>query len=99
MSTGPCFVYITTNLHNTVLYTGQTHDLLKRIWEHREGVADGFTKRYKASKLVYYEVAEAHDGALYRERQIKGYSREKKIELINTFNPEWRDLYDELTRA
>ena len=70
-----------------------------RIWEHRQGVLAGFTERYKAHKLVYWEAAEDHAGALYREKQIKGYSRERKIELINSENPGWRDLYDELTRG
>ncbi len=86
-------------MHHTVLYTGQTHDLLARIWEHRQGITDGFTKRYKASKLVYYEAGDDHEGALYRERQIKGFSREKKMRLIESVNPGWKDLYEELTRG
>ena len=98
MSSGPFFVYVTTNYTKTVLYTGQTHDLLRRVWEHREGLADGFTKRYRADKLVYYEAADDREGALYREKQIKGYSRSRKIEMIESMNPDWRDLYDELTQ-
>jgi len=93
---GPFFVYIVTNHTNTVLYTGQTGDLLRRVWEHKEGLADGFTKRYKATKLVYYEVADDRNGALYRERQIKGYSREKKTSLIEGMNPDWHDLFVDL---
>ncbi len=63
------FVYILTNYSNTVLYTGQTHDLLTRLYQHREGLTDGFTKKYKVTKLVYYEVADDLNGALYREKQ------------------------------
>ena len=96
MSRWPCYVYMTTNYAKTVLYTGQTNDLLKRIWAHREGVVDGFTKKYRANKLVYYEMADDREGALYREKQIKGYSRSKKIELIEAVNPNWHDLYDQL---
>ena len=90
-------MYITTNYTKTVLYTGQTDDLLRRMWEHREGLADGFTKRYRATRLVYYETADDRNGALYREKQIKGYSRKKKALLIESQNPDWHDLYDELT--
>ncbi len=97
MNDGPCFVYITTNLHHSVLYTGQTHDLLGRIWQHKQGLVDGFTKRYKASRLVYWEAAEDHAGALFREKQIKGFSRDKKERLIESMNQDWRDLYEDLT--
>ncbi len=93
---GTHFVYILTNYSNTVLYTGQTHDLLTRLYQHREGLTDGFTKRYKVTKLVYYEVADDLNGALYREKQIKAYSRLKKISLIENMNPTWQDLSGEL---
>jgi putative endonuclease len=90
------FVYILTNKYDKVLYTGVTTNLKKRIWEHREKLADGFTKRYNVTKLVYYEIfADIHD-AIAREKQIKAGSRHKKIELIVGMNPEWRDLYDDL---
>jgi putative endonuclease len=71
-----------------------TINLKGRVWEHKEGLAEGFTKRYKINKLVYYEPAEDLDSALYREKQIKNYSRTKKISLINSLNPQWIDLYD-----
>jgi putative endonuclease len=90
------FVYILTNNYNRVLYTGVTSDLKKRVWEHREKVADSFTKRYNANKLVYYEVFADIRDAIAHEKQIKAGSRQKKINLIIGMNPEWRDLYDDL---
>jgi putative endonuclease len=96
MSSSKHFVYILTNHSNTVLYTGQTHDLLRRMDEHREGMADGFTKRYRVTKLVYYDVADDRNGALYREKQIKGFTIMKKMALIETTNPSWEDLSDRL---
>jgi putative endonuclease len=85
-----------TNEHDSVLYTGITSDLKKRVYEHREKVVAGFTKKYKASKLVYYEVFMDPENAIQREKQIKGGSRAKKIALINGTNEEWRDLYEEI---
>ncbi|TET40724.1 MAG: GIY-YIG nuclease family protein [Dehalococcoidia bacterium] len=90
------YIYIMTNKGNTVLYTGVTSDLKRRVYEHREKQVDGFTKKYNITKLVYYEVFEDIDSAISREKQIKGGSRQKKIELINSMNNEWRDLYEEL---
>ena len=89
-------VYIMTNRHNTVLYTGVTNDLKKRAWQHREKLVEGFTKRYNVTKLVYYEVFDDVHAAIAREKQIKAGSRQKKIDLVNSMNREWRDLYDEL---
>ena len=89
-------VYIITNINNTVLYTGVTNDLKRRGYEHREKLVEGFTKKYNVSKLVYYEVCEDIYGAISREKQIKAGSRKKKIELINSMNEEWKDLYDDL---
>jgi putative endonuclease len=89
-------VYILTNQHHTVLYTGVTSDLKARIYQHREELLPGFTSRYNVSKLVFYERGEDISGAISREKQIKAGSRRKKIELIDAFNPEWRDLYDEI---
>jgi putative endonuclease len=89
-------VYILTNQRNAVLYTGVTSDLGARVHQHREKLLPGFTNRYNVSKLVYYEAGRDASGAIAREKQIKAGSRQKKIELINRFNPEWRDLYDEL---
>ncbi|GAQ94148.1 putative endonuclease [Thermodesulfovibrio aggregans] len=85
-----------TNPANTVLYTGVTSDLKKRVYEHKNKLADGFTKKYNVVKLVYYEVYENITDAIMREKQIKGGSRRKKIELINKFNPQWKDLYDDI---
>ena len=90
------YVYIMTNERNTVLYTGVTNDLIRRAYEHREGLCEGFTKRYRVRKLVYFEVAENPYAAISREKQIKGGSRADKLKLINDFNPDWRDLYDEI---
>jgi len=91
-------VYILTNKHNTVLYTGVTSNLLARVEQHREKLLPGFTNRYNVSKLVYYEAGNDASGAIAREKQIKAGSRRKKIELINRLNPDWRDLYQELWR-
>ncbi len=87
------YIYIITNLNNTVLYTGVTSDLGKRIKEHQTGrFLNSFTSRYNVSKLVYYEKFLSITDAIAREKQIKAGSRKKKIELINKSNPEWRDL-------
>lgn len=85
-----------TNIWNTVLYTGVTNDLQRRIYEHKEKLVDGFTKKYNITKLVYYEVFQNAESAIIREKQIKGGSRAKKNELISSMNKEWKDLYDEL---
>lgn len=85
-----------TNNINTVLYTGVTSNLMKRVYEHREKLADSFTKKYNISKLVYYEVLDDIENAILREKQIKAGSRKKKMDLINSMNKEWKDLYKEL---
>jgi len=85
-----------TNKSNTVLYTGITNDLKRRVYEHKNKIVEGFTKRYNIDKLVYYEVFEDSYNAITREKQIKSGSREKKVELINSFNKEWKDLYNEI---
>jgi len=90
------YTYIMTNKRNTVVYTGVTNDLGKRIYEHKEKLVEGFTKEYNVTKLVYYEVFDDIESAILREKQIKGGSRQKKIELINGMNKEWRDLQEEL---
>ena len=89
------FVYILSNDIDTVLYTGVTSDLRKRVFQHREKMVDGFTKKYNVSKLVYFETFEDPYNAISREKQIKSGSRQKKIDLVNNKNPEWKDLYDE----
>jgi len=89
-------VYILTNWQNTVLYTGVTSDLKRRVYEHRGKLLGGFTARYNIRKLVYYEVTDDIRAAIVREKQIKAGSRQKKMDLINAVNPDWRDLYDEI---
>jgi putative endonuclease len=89
------YVYIMTNFQNTVLYTGVTNNLKRRVYEHKHGIGSVFTKSYNVNKLVYYEVCEDIRSAIGREKQIKGGSRQKKINLVNNLNPDWRDLYDE----
>ena len=95
MKSGYC-VYIMTNKGNAVVYTGVTSDLKRRVHEHKEKLVDGFTRKYNIHKLVYYEVFEDIENAILREKQIKGGPRGKKIELINSMNKEWRDLYGDL---
>jgi len=90
------YVYILTNDFNNLLYTGITNDLKRRVSEHKASLTDGFTKKYKINRLVYYETGGDVNGALFREKQIKSGSRKKKLEIINGFNPEWNDLYDDL---
>ena len=87
------FVYIVTNKHNKVLYTGITSGLKRRVYEHKEKLISGFTKKYNLSKLVYYETYQDPENAILREKQIKAGSRQKKIDLINSVNGEWLDLY------
>ena len=90
-------VYILTNTNNTVVYTGVTNDLHRRVAEHREKAVPGFTKRYSVDKLVYYEFFEDPVAAIAREKQIKAGSRMKKEKLINDMNPAWEDLYSRIS--
>lgn len=90
------YVYILTNDLNTVLYIGVTSDLVKRIYEHKNKVVEGFTKRYNLYKLVYYEVSQSILSAIEREKQLKSKRRKYKEELINNFNPNWEDLYNKI---
>jgi putative endonuclease len=83
-----------TNRKNTVLYTGVTNNLRRRVYEHKEKLVKGFTKKYNITKLVYCEVFDRIEDAIMREKQIKGGSRQKKIDLINSMNKDWRDLYE-----
>ena len=83
------------NAHNTVLYTGVTNNLYRRVIEHKSGKGRGFTKKYNVTKLVYLESGNDVKAAIAREKQIKGGSRKKKEDLINSTNPEWKDLLDE----
>ena len=86
------FVYILTNRQNKVLYTGVTSDLTKRIYEHKNKLIDGFTKKYNTNKLVYFEVFDDMIEAITREKQIKGWLRSKKVALIENSNSGWKDL-------
>jgi putative endonuclease len=90
------YVYIMTNNNNTVLYTGVASDLRRRVFQHRHRICKGFTWKYNIVKLVYYEVLQDPYNAIAREKQIKGGSRKKKTELIESVNPEWEDLYETL---
>jgi len=90
------YVYMMTNKNNTVLYTGVTSDLKKRCCEHKEKLVEGFTKKYNINRLVFYEVFRDAYSAITREKQLKGGSRAKKLTVINSMNPEWNDLYDQL---
>ena len=90
------YVYVLTNKNNRVLYTGVTNDLKKRVYEPKEKFVYGFTKKYNVSKLVYYEILEDPENAILREKKIKAGSRKKKIDLINSINKKWTDLYGDL---
>ena len=86
-------IYILASRRNGTLYVGVTGDLIKRIHEHKTGLIDRFTKRYKTHSLVYFEQHETMDNAITREKQIKKWNRKWKLELIEASNPEWQDLY------
>ena len=91
----PC-VYILAGGKNGTLYTGVTSNLAKRVWEHKHGVVEGFTRKYGVKLLVWYEMHETMDAAILREKQIKEWRRAWKIRRIERANPAWRDLYDEI---
>ena len=90
------YIYIVTNKMNTVLYTGMTNDLQRRVFEHKGHFVSSFTRHYNANKLIYYEIAENSDAAKAREKQIKSWSRKRKEDLIATLNPGWSELYNRL---
>ena len=90
------YVYILTNKNHTVLYTGVTGNIFERTKQHKEKHKPGFTKRYNVNQLIYFESYSNVNDALAREKQIKRGSRKKKIDLINAFNPEWKDFSDEV---
>jgi putative endonuclease len=87
------YVYLLANKHNNVLYTGVTSDLIRRVYEHKNKLVKGFTQKYNVDRLVYYEACSNIVVAIEREKQVKGWSRKKKEDLINALNPEWDDLY------
>lgn len=86
------YVYILTNWDNKVIYTGVTNNLERRIYEHKNKLVDGFTKKYNVNKLVYYDGTTDVKSAISREKQIKGWTRKKKNDLVETMNPNWEDL-------
>ena len=86
------YVYMLTNKANTVIYIGVTNDVRRRIWEHKQGIYKGFTQNYACNKLVYYEDYQQIQDAIAREKQLKAGSRQNKIDLINSTNPNWNDL-------
>ncbi len=91
----PC-IYILASKRNGTLYVGVTTDLVKRVYEHKNNLVDGFTKKYHVHMLVYFEMHDDIVTAITREKQIKKWNRSWKIELIEKTNPQWRDLYDEI---
>jgi len=92
------FVYILASKQNGTLYTGMTSDLVKRIWQHKNDMVDGFTKTYRVKLLVYFEVHHEAEEAIKREKQIKKWNRKWKLELIEENNPNWDDLYDSICK-
>lgn len=90
------YTYILFNKRNGTLYIGVTSNLVKRVYEHKNKLVDGFTKKYNIDKLGYYEIFDDIEEAIIREKKLKGVSRKKKLELIEMNNPEWLDLYDEI---
>ena len=92
------YVYILASQRNGTLYIGVTNDLIRRIYQHKNKIADGFTKKYNVDKLVYYETTENIESAILREKQLKNWHRSWKINLIQSKNPEWRDLYEDIIK-
>ena len=92
----PC-VYMMASGRNGTLYIGVTSDLLSRVWQHKNNVVEGFTKKYEAHQLIWYEPHESMDSAISREKALKKWNRTWKLRLIEQFNPDWQDLYEQLT--
>ena len=88
------YVYIMSNIENGTIYVGVTNNLIRRVYEHKNKLIDGFTKKYELDKLVYYEIFDNIETAIVREKQLKGGSRKRKLDLINRFNKKWEDLYE-----
>ena len=87
-------VYILASKRNGTLYVGVTSDLVKRVWEHKNNMVEGFTKQYRVHQLVWYELHESMESAIMREKRLKDWKRAWKLELIESKNPDWLDLYD-----
>jgi len=92
----PC-VYMMASERNGTFYIGVTSDLIARVWQHKNNVADGFTKKYAVHQLIWYETHESMESAILREKSLKKWNRIWKLRLIEQMNPEWQDLYDQLT--
>jgi putative endonuclease len=92
----PC-VYILANQRNGTLYVGVTSNLVQRVWQHKEGVVEGFTRKYGVKLLVWYELHATMESAIAREKQLKASKRARKIQLIEAMNPDWRDLYTDIS--
>lgn len=91
------YVYIMASKRNGTLYVGVTNDLVRRVYEHKHGHAEGFTKKYTVTMLVYYETTPNIEAAIMREKRLKKFLRKEKLALIETMNPQWRDLYADIT--
>ena len=91
------YVYILSSKRNGTLYTGITSDILKRVYEHKHGLVEGFTKKYKVHYLVWYEIHQSVESAITRKKQIKKWKRNWKLQLIEKENPEWMDLYQRIS--
>ena len=90
------FIYILTNKRNGTLYIGITNDLKRRVYEHKNGLVEGFTKKYRLKNLIYYEILNTAESAIRREKQLKKWKRMWKLRVIEEKNPDWKDLYEEL---
>ena len=90
-------VYIKSSKRNGTLYTGVTSDLIKRVWQHKNSITDGFTKQYNVHMLVWYEIHSTMESAINREKRLKSWDRKWKLDLIEKMNPDWQDLYDSIT--
>ena len=93
------YVYILASTRNGTLYIGVTNDILRRVYEHKNGLIEGFTKRYGVYMLVYYEQCDSAESAIQREKRLKFWNRKWKIRLIEEANPEWKDLYEEIVNT
>ncbi len=92
-------VYIMASKRNGTLYVGVTSSLVQRVYQHKKGITEGFTYQYNCTNLVYYELFGCMEKAIFREKQIKAGSRKKKLELIESLNPEWKDLWERITAS
>lgn len=90
------YIYVVSNKSNSTIYIGVTSNIIKRVYEHKNKLVDGFTEKYNCNKLVYYELFEDPESAINREKQLKKWRRDKKNQLIEKLNPAWKDLYDEI---